>query len=223
MSKLSASSRVTPKKWSGGWLPSASLRLEMVVVLHLAAPNGTFHVLAHVSILAKFRLRDVAARGLSSLDLIKDLMVASSAYKMDWFSRSYEMSSMKMINRRGLVWSLEIPQHWCFSLQTLSHSGRPSVICLWDYLKTQCREFLKQTRVPHTVESSTDVTADDPCFFSVVEWFGKTLRDIICQSIWCRVPGPIKLNQCRIFSADSANAFSFYEVFCEQHHLQSGP
>ena len=25
------------------------------------------------------------------------------------------------------------------------------------------------------------------------------------------------------FSADSANAFSFYEVFCEQHHLQSVP
>ena len=24
-------------------------------------------------------------------------------------------------------------------------------------------------------------------------------------------------------SADSANAFSFYEVFCEQHHLQSAP
>ena len=23
------------------------------------------------------------------------------------------------------------------------------------------------------------------------------------------------------FSADSANAISFYEVFCEQHHLQS--
>ena len=25
------------------------------------------------------------------------------------------------------------------------------------------------------------------------------------------------------FSADSTNAFSFYEVFCEQHHLQSVP
>ena len=24
-------------------------------------------------------------------------------------------------------------------------------------------------------------------------------------------------------SADSANAFSFYEVFCEKHHLQSAP
>ena len=32
---------------------SISLRLDMVVVLHLAAPNRTFHVLAHVSILAK--------------------------------------------------------------------------------------------------------------------------------------------------------------------------
>ena len=25
------------------------------------------------------------------------------------------------------------------------------------------------------------------------------------------------------FQADSDNAFSFYEVFCEQHHLQSVP
>ena len=32
-----------------------------------------------------------------------------------------------------------------------------------------------------------------------------------------------KLNQYRNFSADSANAFSFHEVFCEQHHLQSVP
>ena len=82
-------------------MPSASLLLEMVVVLHLAAPNRTFHVLAHVSILSKSRLRDVAAVSLLSLDLMKDMMVASSAYKMDWFSRSCEMSSMKMINRRG--------------------------------------------------------------------------------------------------------------------------
>ena len=32
-----------------------------------------------------------------------------------------------------------------------------------------------------------------------------------------------KLNRIPTFSADSTNAFSFYEVFCEQHHLQSVP
>ena len=32
-----------------------------------------------------------------------------------------------------------------------------------------------------------------------------------------------KLSQLPKFSADSANVFSFYEVFCEQHHLQSAP
>ena len=33
----------------------------------------------------------------------------------------------------------------------------------------------------------------------------------------------LKSNQYRKFQAVSANAFSFYEVFCEQHHLQSAP
>ena len=61
----------------------------------LAAPNRTFYFLA------KSRLRDVAARSLSSLDLTTDMMVASCAYKMDCFFRSCEMLSMKMINRRG--------------------------------------------------------------------------------------------------------------------------
>ena len=34
-----------------------------------------------------------------------------------------------------------------------------------------------------------------------------------------------KLNRIGLptFSADSTNAFSFYEVFCEQHHFQSVP
>ena len=81
------------------------------MVLHLAAPNRTFHVLAYVFILAKSRLRDVAARGLSSLDLMMDMMVASSAYNMDWFFRSCEMSSMRMFYKGGLVWSLEVLQH----------------------------------------------------------------------------------------------------------------
>ena len=67
------------------------------------------------------------------------------------------------------------------------------MIYLWDSMKstwkTQCRKYLKQTRVPHTVKRSTNVKADDPCFFSVVEWVGKTLRDI-CQSVWCRVSSP---------------------------------
>ena len=110
-STLLVSSRITSKKWSDGCMPSASLRLKMVVALHLATPNRTFHVLAHVSILTKSWLRDVATGSLSSLDLTKDigLMVALSAYKMDWFFRSCEMSSMKMISRRGLVWSLEVP------------------------------------------------------------------------------------------------------------------
>ena len=31
------------------------------------------------------------------------------------------------------------------------------------------------------------------------------------------------LMKCYRFSADPANAFSFYEVFCEQYHLQSVP
>ena len=33
----------------------------------------------------------------------------------------------------------------------------------------------------------------------------------------------LKSNQYRKISANSANAFSFYEVFCEHHHLQSAP
>ena len=36
---LSASSRVVPKKMRSGWLPEASLRFEIVVDLHFAAPN----------------------------------------------------------------------------------------------------------------------------------------------------------------------------------------
>ena len=35
--------------------------------------------------------------------------------------------------------------------------------------------------------------------------------------------GGFKIKPIPKFSADSANAFSFYEVFCEQHHLQSAP
>ena len=32
-----------------------------------------------------------------------------------------------------------------------------------------------------------------------------------------------KFKKIEKFLADSANAFSFYEVFCEQHHLQCVP
>ena len=134
---------MTPKRGSGGWLPPASLRLEMVVVLHLATLNRTFHVLAHVSILAKSWLRDATARSLSSLDLTKDIMMASSAFKRDWFFRSCEMSSIKMINRRGLIWSPEVPQRWFFSIQTLFHSGRPPVIYLGDSRSAKHEEYLK--------------------------------------------------------------------------------
>ena len=31
----------------------------------------------------------------------------------------------------------------------------------------------------------------------------------------------LKLNQYQKISADSAYTFSFYEIFCEQYHLQS--
>ena len=72
---MSASSGEVPKKWSGGWLTSASFQLEMVVDLHLAAPKRILHILAHVyvSILAKSRLRDVASTGLSLPIVTKDL------------------------------------------------------------------------------------------------------------------------------------------------------
>ena len=48
---------------------------------------------------------------------------------------------------------------------------------------------LLRSWVPHSVKSSADVKEDNPCFFSVVGWVGKTLRDT-CQSIWCRVSSP---------------------------------
>ena len=61
-STLSTSSRVVPKKKRGGWLPSTSFLLEIVVDLHFAAPNRSFQTLAHFSISARSWLRESAAR-----------------------------------------------------------------------------------------------------------------------------------------------------------------
>ena len=103
--------------------------------------------------------------------------------KMEWLFRYCEMSSMKMINRRGLVWSHEVPQHWFFSLLQwliFEITCQPSIKGTW---KTQYRKFLKQTTVPHTAKSSADLRADDLCFFSVVERVGKTLRSIMSKHL----------------------------------------
>ena len=91
--------------------------------------NRTIRVLAHVSILVTSCLRDATVGSLSSLDLTKNIMMASYAHKMTWlflflflflFVRLFVclfvcLLILRDVNeddkQEGLIWSFEVPRH----------------------------------------------------------------------------------------------------------------
>ena len=74
---------------------------DIVIALHLVGSNATFHLSAHVFILARSLFRPALTVSASLVDLISQKRVESSAYRYRAFSQWSARSSMKTENRSG--------------------------------------------------------------------------------------------------------------------------
>ena len=114
------------KKWGGGWLPLASPRLEMVVVLPLAVPNKTLYVLRYI-----FEIHDWKFHLYNMLERCNDIHLTNIynsclAYIMTFETCSW--CSMGLLSPKSCTWmcllDLENPT---FSIPILNLISYPSV------------------------------------------------------------------------------------------------